>query len=121
VPDDATNISVENVSGQNAQNLSADIVENKGRKEIGVLVEVLGGQSESVVYSWESPIDRSSINSYGVYIRKQAGVDGYLMSLNLNIPVSISGADSRFALTKDGAYVYNTTLASDLYARFILK
>ncbi|HUC95319.1 MAG TPA: hypothetical protein VMR19_04975, partial [Candidatus Saccharimonadales bacterium] len=84
-----------------------------------VLVEVLGGDSKSVEFSWTSNVAVSSpLASYGLYFRKQAGTDADQIEVSINDHDVELKADPRFALTKVGTYLYNTTLARDLFSRF---
>jgi len=118
VPEDATDFSIQSISGQNTENLSLDVVDTQGRKEVGTLVDILPGQAKKIVFSWDSGINTSNISSYGLYIRKQAGVDGYPTGLELKFSNGLTASDSRFTLTNAGTYVYNTTLSNDVFAHF---
>ena len=115
---ETSGFSIQSMSGQSIENLTADVIDTKGRKEVGTLIEVLPGQSKKIIFSWKTQISMSQISSYGLYIMKQAGIDGYPISLSLSIPGEAKATDSRFTLTKTGNYVYNTTLDKDLFARF---
>jgi hypothetical protein len=117
VPNDSSEISVSSVTGQSSEILRTDITEVKGRKEIGVYIEILGGQSKDITITWETK-PQQLVYSYGMLIRKQAGVDEYPISLNMYTPGHAIKADNRFSLTKTGSYLYNTTLAKDVLVRF---
>lgn len=121
VPADAVDFKISKVSGENRENLLGDIVETKGRKEVGTLVEVLGGKNSNIEISWNTPIGQSIMSSYELYIRKQAGVDGYPINIRLGLPTNTKVVDSKFTLTKDGSYGYNTNLVQDLFAHFSFK
>jgi len=119
IPSDATLISVKSITGNTQEILSPDITDVRGHKEVGVLVEVLGGDSKSVEFSWTSNIAGSSpLASYGLYFRKQAGTDADPIGISINDHGVEFNADPRFALTKGGTYLYNTTLVRDLFSRF---
>lgn len=113
VPKDAQNISVKTVLGENIQPVDFIVRDSKGSKELGMLIEVLQGQSKQIIVSWDSAFDRGSFDKYGLYIRKQAGVGSDPWSLTM------SGGDLHLvpgkdlALTNDGDYRYNTNLSKD--------
>lgn len=100
-PLDAQILSIKAVTGEVPEDLAPETSDLKGRKESGVLVEILGGQSKKIVFSWETPIQNTVYTKYGIYMRKQAGV-----------------TDDPFTLTINGHSVYNTVLASDYFNRF---
>lgn len=87
-------------TGQSVQNLSSEVVNLKGRNETGVYLEVLGGQTKTLEFSWTSDVAPGTFTTYGVYLRKQAG----------------TGADP-VSLTVNGASVYNDLLAGDVFSR----
>lgn len=104
-PSDSQILSARSVTGEVAEDLPPEVTELKGRRETGVLVEILGGQSKKVEFSWGSDIQNpADINTYGLYLRKQAGID--------------SGP---FTLTINGRSVYNRPLVSDYFDRFPFK
>ncbi len=116
-----TESSINSVVVKNAdysEELPFEIFTIKDHKEVGVLVEVLGGNTKTIEFSWKTPIEEESkYNNYGLYIRKQAGTE------NGPISVTVGGnglevePDPRFNLTDSGFYSYNTTLARDLFLR----
>jgi hypothetical protein len=119
VPDDADVNGVESIAGESQVNLSPDITEEQGRKEVGVFVDVLNGQSKTIVFSWKSPLSADTpLVNYGLYFRKQAGTDSDPLTIDIKPSGVVTNADPRFALTWDGDYVYNTTLAQDLFMTF---
>ncbi|HJX59346.1 hypothetical protein A2V61_03960 [Candidatus Woesebacteria bacterium RBG_19FT_COMBO_47_8] len=91
-----------------------------GRREAGVLLEIAPGQSKSVKFSWQSPtlLNYSKQGEYRLFWRKQAGTDNDPLKLTFIPP---SGVDilfsPKFSLTQAGSFVYNTTLARDLFSR----
>jgi hypothetical protein len=111
VPDDSNLIAVKALAGENEENLTSEVVESHGRREVGVFVQVLSGQSKKIEFTWATtPQANLSWNRYGLYIRKQAGVsdDPWHITVDLGNP----------ALTKQGIYTYNTVLARDFFSRF---
>jgi hypothetical protein len=110
IPNDSNLLGVKAISGDSEETLSGAIVESHGRKEVGVFVQVFGGQSKKIEYSWvtrlQGGIDPSS---YGLYIRKQAGVGDDNWTINID--------STNPALTKPGVYTYNTVLARDFFLR----
>ena len=94
------------VMGDTVQTVNPEISELKGWQEIGVLMEVLSGQSKSVVFSWvDNTPFKDDYSLYGLYVRKQAGVDSY-----------------PFTLTVNGHRVYNGQMSQDYFNRLsILK
>lgn len=117
VPEEATDISAMTTFGQSIQNLIPDITAVRGRKEVGIIVEVLGGETKTITYSWNEKLDKP-IDQYGFYFRKQAGVDDYPLSVSVILPAKLLASNPAFTLTNHGNYVYNTTLTQDLFARF---
>lgn len=115
---DASLVSVRESVGDNYQDLTPEITDVKGHKEVGVLVELLGGENKNIEFVWNSNTDNSnSWRSYMLYFRKQAGVENYPLDIDV-IGGSQLLADTRFALTKTGTYSYNTTLTRDFFSRF---
>jgi hypothetical protein len=74
-----------------------DITESRGLKEVGFLVEVLAGQSKAYRISWSSPI--SSSESYGLFVRKQAGTE----------------EKDKLSVVMGGEVVYNSNLVKDIW------
>lgn len=119
VPDDADVVNIESIAGQNQESLAPDITEEKGRKEAGVLIDVLNGQNKTVVFSWKTQINSGSpFTAYGMYLRKQAGTAADSLTVDIKPEGVVTAADPRFSLTREGDYVYNTTLAGDLFTSF---
>jgi hypothetical protein len=108
VPQDADILNVTEFSGQNKETVSPDITDVKDRKEIGALVEILGGQNENLIFSWKSNITTVPISGYLLYVRKQAGIDSLPISLSISTP----------SLTGSTPYLYNAVLTRDLLTRF---
>jgi hypothetical protein len=117
VPRDSVLTGAYALTGQNQENLSPEIVTTQGRQEIGVWVQVLNGDTKSFVFSWKNVIPTDSYSSYGMYVRKQAGIDDDPINIVVKT-AGISGSmDSRFNLTEPGSYSYNTLLVQDLFAK----
>lgn len=110
--------SVVSYNGNVQEILSPEITEVKGHKEVGVLVELLAGNTKNIEFSWTTDFNGKQYPSnYGLYIRKQAGTDADPISINIQSSGVLPNPDPRLALTKDGSYRYNTTLARDLFLR----
>jgi hypothetical protein len=119
MPEDALVGSVKSLNGDIEDNLTPEITDVRGHKEVGVLVDVLGGSSKKVEFSWSSRFNTATpASSYGLYFRKQAGTDNDPISVIISGNGVLLKSDPRFALTREGDYVYNTTLAQDLYSLF---
>ena len=119
IPADSSDISVKNYTGEIQEILSPEITDIRGHKEVGVLMEVLGGRSGSVEFSWTSSIiDKPTLTNYGLYIRKQAGTEEDPIKVNIKGNGVQIIPDPRFTLTRQGIYAYNTTLAKDLFSLF---
>jgi hypothetical protein len=119
MPEDALIGSVRSFNGDIQEDLTPEITDVRGHKEIGVLIGVLGGSSKKVEFSWSSKFNTATpISSYGLYFRKQAGTDKDPIGINILANGVLLKPDPRFALTREGGYVYNTTLAQDLYSLF---
>lgn len=118
VPSDATFISAIGYNGNVQEILSPEITDQKDRKEVGVLVEILAGNTKNIEFLWSSKLKNDPIyTNYGLYVRKQAGTEEDPITVNIdnNEPVTI--VDPRLSLTREGTYGYNTTLARDLFLR----
>lgn len=121
IPSDSTLVSVRNRVGQSEKNIQPEITQEKGRQEVGVMIEVNPKTTSEIIFEWQNTIqDEREIGSYGLFIRKQAGVE--------NDPLSIvfSGKDKvstkpTFTLTDGGVYKYNTGLDKDFFARLSWK
>ena len=119
IPEDGVVSSVNSYTGETVEELTPEMTDVRGHKEIGVLVEVLGGGSKKVQFSWStSVITGSPLTGYGLYFRKQAGVEADPASISIKGNGVQLNPDPRFSLTRDGTYVYNTTLAQDLFSLF---
>jgi hypothetical protein len=94
----------------------------KGRKEIGVYLEVPSSSEKKVVFEWDGgyKIDLEKNGEYRFYFRKQAGIDSIPFSINVNFPQNfLVGRDSSFRLTDGGGLLYNQTiLKKDFTTRF---
>ncbi|MFZ5932815.1 MAG: DUF4012 domain-containing protein [Patescibacteria group bacterium] len=107
-------------AGNDTNQLTPDVSEVRGRKEVGVLVEVGGGQKKDVTFSWEEeiPLSFSPKGEYRLYVRKQAGTVEDGLSLSVFLPGNTRAEfEPNYFLTKDEAYVYNTTLTRDFFSR----
>ncbi len=129
VPENSTNIKVTSTFGQNYQVLTPEITDSKGRKEIGIITEVLGGESKKLIFSWTNKTD-NVLSQYGFYFRKQAGIDGFPVSIKVTTPIKILGSNPVFTsqcsktppnapLQGEYEYCYNATLVRDLFARML--
>jgi hypothetical protein len=116
IPSDSNLIGVKSVTGQTETNLLPEITQEKGRQEVGVYIEVTPNSSESLVFKWQNDLPQNSIGSYGLFVRKQAGVDADPMSIEFTGAGKVQGSPT-FSLTKGGTYTYNTNLAHDFFAR----
>ena len=106
--------------GEEVSGFPADIKDTQGKREVGLLVEVLPGQTKTVSFSWsgESPLTFDQNGEYRLYWRKQSGTDKDPVSLRITSPQAISATPSSGAsLTRDGSFIYNTNLARDLFSR----
>jgi hypothetical protein len=119
MPEDAVVTSIKSYTGLAQEDLSPEITDVRGHKEVGVLVEILGGDSKQIVFSWSTGVNTSSpLAGYGLYLRKQAGTEADPIAINVKGNGVQIKPDPRFTLTRDGTYVYNTTLAQDLFSLF---
>lgn len=106
--------------GQDASSVAPDIKDTGGKREVGVLLEVVPGQTKTVTFSWSgsSPLTFDQSGEYRLYFRKQAGTDKDPVTVSIVPPKGVTAVPSLGAsLTKDGTFVYNTTLARDLFSR----
>ncbi len=117
IPADAELLGITEIVGQNSKDLLPEMTEVKGRQEVGVLVEVLGNSSKNIEFSWRTIIPQNiNINSYGLYVRKQAGVTDDPLSIIINGNGTPLMTNPKFSLTRDGVYTYNTTLVRDFFS-----
>jgi len=144
IPENSVSIKTKSIIGQNTVVLNPEVTNSKGRKEVGTIVEVLAGETKQLVFYWSTELN-GRIGEYNVFIRKQAGVDGYPVDVSVSSPVKLLGTSPIFTLiaknrniddnpsgSKDLCsnppcdaplpegykYWYNTTLVRDLFARF---
>ncbi len=118
IPSDATLTSLVSYNGNTQEDLTPELTDAKGHKEVGVLVELLAGSTKNIEFSWTSgPGETLSFANYGLYIRKQAGTDADPINININGMSPRPNSDPRLILTREGTYSYNTTLARDLFLR----
>ena len=117
IPADSELTRISAINGQNQVNLSPEISVTEGRQEVGVWVQVLNGDTRSFIFDWKNIISPGSYSSYGLYVRKQAGIDSDPLSVLVNTEGLSASTDSRFTLTRSGGYSYNTNLIQDLFAK----
>jgi hypothetical protein len=121
IPQNAEVLGVKISIGQNESSLLPEITQEKGRQEVGVLVDITPGQSKDIQFTWQNDISQETvIKSYGLFVRKQAGVDADPISIEFT-GMGSSESWPVFPLTKDGVYTYNTNLAKDFFARLSWK
>jgi hypothetical protein len=121
IPSDSSVINVKSMIGQSETGLQPEITQENGRQEVGVLVELTPGQSKDINFEWQNDLPQgSTTNSYGLFVRKQAGVDADPMSIEFT---GIGNLESSpmFSLTASGVYTYNTNLNQDFFARMSWK
>ena len=91
-----------------------------GRKEAGVFIEILPGQTKTVVFTWESDsrLDFTRQGEYRLVWRKQAGTFDDAIEIEFLLPVQIEPVFKQpFVLTNEGGYRYNTKLTRDFASR----
>ncbi len=122
IPLDAKVLALKVVNGQEVQSLTPDITQEDGHQEVGGFIEINPGESKVVKLIWESDLQEgSSIKTYGLYVRKQAGTIDDPLNVRIITPSSTVSSLPAFSLTKDGSATYNTTLSRDLFARLSWK
>ena len=122
VPDFSKIHSVKRLVGQSEQVLTTEITNNKGKSEIGIITEVLGGQSQKIQYSWDNVIPNDFIpETYGLFIRKQAGVENDSWVVTLATDEGGLESNLPFNLTQGGSYTYNMALSKDFVSIFKFK
>ncbi len=120
IPSDSKLIGVKNATGQTETNLLPEITQEKGRQEVGVYIELSPKSSGNLIFQWQNDLPKNSINSYGLFVRKQAGVDASPTSIEFTGIANMQSTPI-FTLTKSGGYSYNTNLAHDFFARLSWK
>jgi hypothetical protein len=108
------------LTGQETTPLTADVSRVEGRQEAGFLIEILPGQGKSLGVSWSEPSNLSYAQQgeYRLYWRKQAGTGQNPISVQIQA-AGVRGLKftPSFSLTGQGNFIYNTTLARDLFSR----
>ncbi len=111
LPTDIGEVVISKGVGDNEEQISPEITIVKNRKEVGLWLTVLPQQNLDVKFSWVSDIpENKHPSSYGIYIRKQAGVTDDPWNINLG-----------FGLTKPENFKYNMVLTKDFYQKIFLK
>lgn len=118
IPSDAQLAGVKSYIGGTEEVLSPEIVTLRDRKEIGVLLEVLPSQEEKLQFVWQSPVDAGQLASYGLYVRKQAGVGEDPWAYTIESGVGKLSSSPSFTLTSEGVYKYNSNLDQDFFSKF---
>lgn len=116
------NNSVFVVSGLESNEVPFDVYQIREYQEIGALIEVLPGQTKNIIFSWENDLPLN-LNQEGIlrfYLRKQGGVSDSPISISFSSPEVAIIPPEGFALTGSDGYVYNTTLAKDIFLNFII-
>ena len=123
IPEDSIVHAVKRIIGQSEQLLTTEVVVNKGKQEIGVITEVLGGQSQKIQFSWDNlaNLQDTKEKTYGLFIRKQAGVENDAWTITAVSPKMVARPNLPFVLTQGGAYTYNTVLNRDFVTIFNFK
>ncbi len=122
IPKDATPTEMAVIEGQNVETLTPDIDTKEDRQEVGGYVEINPGEVKDIKVGWETPVsENQSIKTYGLFIRKQAGVGADAVSIKIKPPTPATFSLPPFTLTKDGGSTYNTTLGKDFFARLSWK
>ena len=122
IPQDSYLSSVIGYNGNTQEKLVPSWLVARGYKEAGVLVELLPGDTKKIEFNWTSDLGKPSpYTSYGLYVRKQAGTDTDPISINIEDTTGKFKADPKLSLTRMGTYVYNTTLAQDIFLRLVSK
>lgn len=120
LPQDAESINALTRSGESSETQPLDIRDTSGMKELGTLIEILPGQTKSLILTWNSQptLNFFAKGEYRLYWRKQAGTGDDPVGLLITPPGGVkTNAWPESGLTKEGAYVYNTTLARDIFSR----
>ena len=111
LPVDTEPGAIRKVYGGTEEQITPEITTAKNRKEVGVWFTVLPQQDLNIKFSWTSDISENGFpSSYGIYVRKQAGVTDDLWNINLG-----------HSLTKQENFEYNTVLSKDFYQKIFLK
>jgi hypothetical protein len=93
-------------------------------KEGGVWIEVMPGETKRVIFSWQglANIDFENEGYYQVTVRKQAGTMADPISWAVFMPNNVKAETTeKFTLTKEGFYLYNTSLVRDITPRISWK
>ena len=101
--------------------LSFDIAQTVGRKEVGMYVEILPHESKTINLRWSTNVSDSKVDSYGLFVRKQAGTENDPINIRLSSNIPIIFSNPVFSLTKQGIYTYNTDLSKDFFSRVSFK
>lgn len=111
----ASEISYVEINGERA---NFDVNDVSGRREVGVLMEVLENSESFVDFVWTQKLEiETGEGEYQFLIRKQAGTDDDLLGVNFALSGVVSFDSGMGALTNGGAYSYNTNLSRDILTR----
>jgi len=117
IPSDANVVGIRDLTGQSKTTLQPDITQESGRQEVGAFVQVTPGETSDIEFEWENDIPQNSnITSYGLFVRKQAGVGADPITVKFD-GIGHLVSSPAFSLTGSNEYSYNTVLDKDLFAR----
>lgn len=119
VPANSNLVGVERIVGINRESLTTETSEFKGRKEIGIITEVLAGTTQTLLFKWRTELDYSKPD-YGLFVRKQGGVGDDPWGVKIIPDGVLVSTPALFGLTKEGYYTYNMNLKRD-FATVIKK
>lgn len=107
VPQLSEVLQTEILHGGTPQTVAPETMTVKGKKEIGVYVEVEPKETARVVFRWRSAA--SELSGYSLLVRKQAGT----VDDPLNVTIQADSGNSNSSLTPSTGTSYTTTLLKD--------
>ena len=120
---------VEVISVEELENNESKVVEHdeyyvKGRKEIGVLLELSATEAKKLVFSLQekSNLSLDMKGEYRLYVRKQAGTQSDPIAISVNLPPNLKYSfEPEPFLTQGGVYRYNTEVSRDIFSRIYFE
>jgi hypothetical protein len=106
--------------GSSEGEIEQDVSYLKGRKEVGVFLEIDSQETKKIRFVWtnNNTFDFTRHGEYRFYWRKQAGLSEYPMNLKMFVPENLDFESiPHSSLTKESEVIYNTQLSSDFFSK----
>ncbi len=110
---------IEIIGSVTKESKTPEITKFRGRREAGVFIEVLPGQTKSIVFSWEEKanLNFNQAGEYRLFWRKQAGTVADKITVQYMLPGGKIYSTDPSTLTYQADGGYTTTLTRDFSSR----